>query len=413
MQKRNIVLILLTFLGAVTFLDRLVIATAGPAMMDDLLINPTQWGWILGSFILSYGLFQIPLGILGDKYGAKIVLAAIVIWWSLFTGLTGIAIGFASLILFRFLFGIGEAGAYPIISSSIAKWFPKSERGKAQGFVWGASRAGGAIAPFIVIPVQSAYGWRMSFFFLAMLGIIWGIIWLFWFKNKPVEMKSISEKELKEIGYKEIIIEKPKVPWRIILRKKTFWMVCAMYWFYVWGSWFFFSWLHTYLVKGRGFSDAEMGFASALPFVLGMFANVAGGYISDLLTKKYGTYIGRSVIGASSLLLSAVLLTAAGIASGKILVAAFLALSFGIMDLMLPSAWALCIDIGDKFAGAISGAMNTAGNLGGFVCTVLFGYLVKYFNNYNAPLFVISAMLVVSALIYFKIDPKKPLFEKE
>ena len=412
MKKRNIVLILLVMLGAITFLDRLCIAAAGPRMQDDLFISPEQWGWILGAFILSYGLFQIPLGVMGDKYGQKGVLAVIVIWWSLFTGLTGIATGFLSLILVRFLFGIGEAGAYPIMSASVSRWFPKTERGKAQGFIWGASRAGGAISPLLVVPIQAAYGWRASFYFLSLLGLVWGIIWWIWYRNKPSEHPTITKEEIIEIGFVESKVEQKKVPWKIILKKRQFWMILAMYWFYVWGSWFYFSWLHTYLIKGRGFSETEMKYASAFPFLLGMCANILGGFLSDFVTKKYDSYIGRSVIGASSLFLSAILLASAGLVEGKILVAVFLALSFGTMDLMLPSAWALCLDVGNKYAGAITGAMNTSGNLGGFVCTVMFGYLVTYFNSYNAPLFVIAGMLITSSIIFIKIDPRKPLIEE-
>ncbi len=411
-KKRYFVLALLTLLGAITFLDRLVIATAGPRIMDDLGISPEQWGWILGSFILSYGLFQIPLGVLGDKYGTKIVLGLIVIWWSVFTGLTGVAIGFTSLLIFRFLFGIGEAGAYPLMSSSISKWFPSSERGMAQGFIWGASRAGGAIAPLLVVPIQLAYGWRASFFFLSILGLVWGIIWWFFYRNKPSEHPSITDSELKEIDYVETKNEKILVPWKIILKKPQFWMILAMYWFYVWGSWFYFAWLHTYLIRGRGFSEEEMVYASASPFVLGMIANIVGGFLSDFLSKKYGTYIGRSVLGASSLLVSAFLLAAAGLAETKFFIAAFLALSFGVMDLMLPAAWALCLDVGGKFSGAITGAMNTAGNLGGFVCTVLFGYLVTIFDSYNAPIYVIACMLIISSIIFFRINPKHSLVEE-
>jgi len=182
-----------------------------------------------------------------------------------------------------------------------------------------------------------------------------------------------------------------------------------MYWFYVWGSWFYFSWLHTYLVKGRGFSVAEMGVYAPLPFVLGLCSNIGGGFLSDHLSKTHGLLVGRRLVGSLSLAVSAVLLAAAAMAAGKQAVVVLLSLSFGTMDLMLPCAWALCLDVGRQHAGAVTGAMNTAGNVGGFICTVLFGYIVKSFGSYSAPLFVIAVMLMISAVLFSRIDPTRPL----
>jgi MFS family permease len=157
-----------------------------------------------------------------------------------------------------------------------------------------------------------------------------------------------------------------------------------------------------------------MGLYSALPFVLGTFSNVAGGYLSDWAAKKIGLRLGRRIIGTACLALSAILLAGAGLSGDKVSVVLLLSLSFGVMDLMLPSAWAVCLDVGHKYAGAISGAMNTAGNLGGFLCTVLFGYIVKMSNNnYNVPLFVIAAMLMISSLLFSRIDSSHPLAAEE
>jgi MFS family permease len=146
MKKRNVALTLLTLLGIITSLDRINISVAGPVIMDDLKLTETQFGWVLSIFILSYSLFQIPLGAWGDKKGQRMVLAVNVLWWSMFTGFTGMAGGFMALVAIRFIFGIGEAGAYPNMTGVIGKWFPKAERGRAQGFIWAASRFGGAIS---------------------------------------------------------------------------------------------------------------------------------------------------------------------------------------------------------------------------------------------------------------------------
>ena len=159
LDQRRRVLLLLIALAIITFLDRISIAVAGPRIQQELHIAPERWGWVIGAFVLAYGIFEIPTGALGDRIGQRSVLTRIVLWWSAFTCLTGAAIGFPALVVTRFLFGAGEAGAYPNISGVIVRWFPVRERARTQGFIWAASRIGGALSPLIVVPLQSAVGW--------------------------------------------------------------------------------------------------------------------------------------------------------------------------------------------------------------------------------------------------------------
>jgi MFS transporter, ACS family, glucarate transporter len=382
---------------------------AGSRIMEDLHLSKSQWGWVLSSFILSYSLLQIPFGVLGDKYGQRFVLAVIVLWWSIFTGLTGFASGFISLIIIRFSFGIGEAGAFPCMTGAIGRWFPKSKTARAQGFIFAASRVGGALTPFIVVPIILHLGWRMAFYILGVIGILWVAVWYYWYKDVPSKMKGISVSELQELGEARNEKEKIVIPWKLILKSKQFWIIISMYWFYAWATWFFFSWFPTFMEAGRGFNLKELNWVVAVPFLMSMIGNISGGFLSDKFSKKYGLKIGRRIFGVGGLAISAVLMFLAAFIPGKIQVFIFLSLCFGVLDLMLPSAWAVCLDVGRKYGGAISGAMNTAGNLGGFVCAVLFGYIVEATGNYNYPLFVISGMLVMSALLFSRIDASKPL----
>jgi MFS transporter, ACS family, glucarate transporter len=410
MKKRNIVLLFLILIGVVTFLDRINISVAGATIMQDLGLSKKQWGWVLSAFILSYGLMQVPLGVWGDKKGHRTVLTIIVLWWSLFTGFTGMASSFVMLIIIRFLFGIGEAGSYPCMTAVIGRWYPKSETAKAQGYIWAASRMGGALTPFVVIPVIAALGWRMAFFILGSLGLLWAIAWFFFYRDKPATVKGITEAELKSLPT-DFSAEAVKIPWKILLHNRQFWLLLSMYFFYAWGSWFFFSWFPTFMEQGRGFSKSELTYAVAVPFILSMVGNITGGYLSDRLSKKYGLKIGRKFLGVTGLAASALFMFLAGFIAGKMQVFIFLSLCFGVIDLMLPSAWAICLDIGKKYAGAVSGAMNTAGNIGGFVCASVFGYVVDATNNYNYPLYVISGMLLISAILFMRIDPTKQLVE--
>ncbi len=410
MKRKNIILTMLVILGVVTFLDRINISVAGSSIMADLGLSPSEWGWVQSAFILSYGLMQIPMGAFGDRHGHRKVLSLIVLWWSLFTAFTGLAGGLASLLIIRFMFGVGEAGSSPCSTGVISRWFEKSEVGKAQGYVWAASRMGGALTPFVVIPVMAWLGWRSAFYLLGALGVVWVAAWYWYYRDKPVATAAITEQD----GSTEKAAEtgrKPSLPWRTILHSSQFWIICAMYFFYAFGSWFFFSWFPTFMELGRGFAKSELTYAVAVPFIMSMIGNISGGYLTDKLSAKYGLKIGRKALGSTSLAVSAVCMFLAAFIPGKMAVFVFLSLCFGIFDLMLPSAWALCIDLGKQHAGAISGAMNTAGNIGGFFCGILFGFLVQSSGNYNLPLYMIAGMLIISAVLFSFINPTKPIVE--
>lgn len=395
MKRKNVILAMLVILGMVTFLDRINISVAGSSIMHDLQLSPSEWGWVQSAFILSYGLMQIPMGALGDRFGHRSILSLIVLWWSLFTAFTGLAGGLASLLIIRFMFGIGEAGSSPCSTGVISRWFEKGEVGKAQGYVWAASRMGGALTPFVVIPVMLAVGWRAAFYLLGALGIVWAAVW-YWYYRPSTPHATVKAST-------------DPISWRLLLGNRQFWLLCTMYFFYAFGSWFFFSWFPTFMELGRGFDKTELTYAVAVPFVMSMLGNIAGGHLTDRLTQRYGIRVGRKALGSTSLAVSAACMFLAAFIPGKLAVFVFLSLCFGIFDLMLPSAWALCIDLGQRHAGTLSGAMNTAGNIGGFCCGILFGQLVQQSGNYNLPLYMIAAMLVVSAVLFAFINPEKPL----
>ena len=380
--------------------------------MNDLNLSPAEWGWVQSAFILSYGLMQIPMGALGDRFGHRKILAAIVLWWSAFTAFTGMAGGLMSLLVIRFMFGIGEAGSSPCSTGVISRWFEKDEVGKAQGYVWAASRLGGALTPFVVIPVMMTVGWRVAFYLLGALGVVWAVVWYGWYRGDPPPTppyrKGGGHTQSRETA-EEVTTSLPTGRGRRWVTSSQFWLLCGMYFFYAFGSWFFFSWFPTFMELGRGFDKTELTYAVAVPFVMSMAGNIIGGYLTDRLSRRYGIRVGRKALGSASLAVSAVCMFLAAFIPGKIAVFVFLSLCFGIFDLMLPTAWALCIDLGKQHAGTLSGAMNTAGNIGGFCCGILFGELVQQSGNYNLPLYVIAAMLVVSAVLFAFINPEKPI----
>jgi MFS family permease len=409
-RKRQLLLGMLVLLSVTTYLDRIAISVAGPlGMQKELGLSPERWGWVLGIFILSYGLGAVPLGALGDRNGQRTVLTQIVVWWSVFTGLTGLAMNYAALLVTRFLFGAGEAGAYPNISGVIARWFPTDERARSQGFVWAASRVGGALSPWLVVPLAIHLGWRAPFLIFGGFGLVWAGLWYSWYRDPATHNTAFPSPESAKLVGAPLASPTPTVPWRRLFRSRELWLIMAMYWCYVWGSMFYLSWLHTYLVNGRGLTEQEMGAYSALPFLMGMIGTLTGGFLGDRLVKRLGLSLGRRLMGSVSLGLTTLIFLATAMTSGKVSAIVLLSVGFGVMDCMLPSAWAICLDVGGPYAGAVSGAMNMAGSFGGFACAVSFGYLVKACGNYNGPLLAVAAMVAVSAVLFWMLDPTQPL----
>lgn len=413
MFQRTRVLGLLFLLSVITYLDRVCISVAGPRMQAELGISPSGWGWVVGVFTIGYALFEIPSGVLADRIGARSVLTRIVLWWSVFTSLTGAVSGFGMLLVVRFCFGAGEAGAYPSAASAISRWFPTCERSRATGVVWMASRVGGILSPILVVPIQKAFGWRAAFWAFGVLGAVWAVVWYRWYRDRPSEKAGITKAELDSMGG-GAGSSHHALPWRHVMKKANFWKLLVMYHTYCWGSFFYLSWLHTYLQKGRGFSEDQMKIWSVLPFALGACANFVGGTLSDKLVRKRGLKFGRRLIGVVGLALGAFFLTCTALTpkGHSELAAVFLAVGYMSMDFFLPVSWAVAMDIGRANAGGISGAMNMAGQLGSFMSSVLFGYIVEATGSYDQPLFLLAGMTVVSAILFFTIDPTEPVVDE-
>lgn len=411
MKNRHWVLVLLFFLSMITYIDRVCISVAGPQMQEDLGLTPTMWGWVVGSFTISYAVFEIPTGAMGDRYGSRVTLSRIVLWWSAFTAMTGAVSNFFVLLATRFFFGAGEAGAYPNASLTISRWFPVAQRARASSVVWGASRLGGAVSPLLVVPIMVAYGWRAAFFVFGAVGVVWVVIWYAWFRDTPAEKKSTSPEEVAEMAADGDPRDAGhhRLPWAYALRNRNFWMILLMYHTYCWGSYFYLSWFHTFLVKGRGMSQDQMKSLSTLPFLMGFCGNLLGGFLSDFLTRKYGLKIGRRTVGAAGLALSGACMLWTAYTPDPVNSVILLALGYGSMDCMLPVSWAVCLDVGKRYAGAMTGAMNMAGQLGSFGSSLAFGYMVDAYGSYDLPLKFFSIMLFISAWLFTRIDPTQEL----
>ena len=254
MKYQHRVLGLLSLLAVITYLDRVCISVAGPRMQDALHISPQAWGWVMSAFFISYSAFEIPAGMLGDRIGPRRVLTRIVLWWSAFTSLTGAVTSYPILLLVRFCFGMGEAGAYPNIGVVVSRWMPANRRARALGVVWMMSQLGGALAPLLVVPIMIHFGWQAAFYLFGVVGLAWCVVWYAWFRDTPAEKPGISAAELAEIGEGKPLHSPTALPWAVVLRSGNLWRVMAIAACYVYALAFFQSWFQTYLVKGRGFT---------------------------------------------------------------------------------------------------------------------------------------------------------------
>jgi MFS transporter, ACS family, glucarate transporter len=401
-RQRHRVLGFRILLFVITYIDRVCISVAGPRMQEELGIDPVGWGWVTAMFTLSYAMFEIPTGTMGDRIGPRLVLTRIVLWWSAFTSLTGAVSSFYLLLLTRFAFGAGEAGAFPNASIVVSRWFPSSRRASISGVLLMASQIGGAIAPLLVVPIQIRYGWRMSFFVFGAVGVVWALAWYVWFRDAPATMRGISPAELSELS---TVTSAPvhAFPWRVAFRSRTLLAVLGLAFCYIYVYTFFQTWFHTFLVRGRGVSEGAL-VLSALPYVIAACANVAGGAASDALVRRLGPKWGRRSLGIGGLGLACVFTVAAMFTREATATIVLLSLVYGAITFQQPGVFGVCLDLGRRHAGAVVGMMNTSAQVGGFLSSVAFGYIVSRTGSYDAPFVPMAAALLIGALLWFAVD---------
>ena len=410
MLVRHRVLALLFSLTFITYLDRVCISATAEAMSQELGLSKTQMGQVFSIFVLGYVLFEIPGGWLADRFGTRALLARVVIWWSAFTAFTGGAWNYTSLMGVRFLFGCGEAGAFPGCASSISRWFPIAERGRAQAVIVVGSRLGGAFAPALVIALMAFLGWRPVYWVFAAVGLVWAAIWSWWYRNSPEDHGSVTGDELAVIqGGRDAESHVTAVPWRALLRNRNVWALCAMYNGYTFGVYFYLTWLPTYLQEGRGITVSELGYYAALPWIVASICNLFGGWLTDRLARNLRLRWARRGPAMAGLLAAAFFLTIAASAQENAIGISALALSFGAADLILAVCWATCLDIGQRHGGTVSGTMNSLGQLGGLVAPSVVGWLVDTYGSWKLPLLIQAACYVVAGAFWLLIDAEKPL----
>jgi MFS family permease len=397
---------------AVAYLDRVCISMAAPAIKADLGLSDAQMGVVFSAFTLAYALFEVPSGWLADRFGARLTLARIVLWWSAMTAATGLARGFGTLVALRWLFGMGEAGVLPSLSRAFARWLPPGERGRAFGLTIMAGALGGALTQPMVVAMLERFSWRQAFPIFGTVGVVYTVAWLAWFRDEPREHRGVNAAELALIGA-DPPAPHPAVPWRRFLRSPNLVALCAMYFGAIYGWYFFLTWLPTHLLRARGFELSAVGWLAALP-LLGIAAgSLLGGALADVLTRHFGPRFGLRAPGLVGLPLAALAIVAAVSVADPLTAALCFAAGAMLAALGVAPAWSVCLAIGGRHAGVVSGAMNTFGNLGGFLSPLVVGWCLQLWNDWNVPLYTVAALYAFAAGCWLLVDPCTPLEPEE
>ncbi|MHA6769884.1 MFS transporter [Sphingobium ummariense] len=413
-RARHAVLWLTVLAYLITYMDRVVIATAAPVIEQEYGFTPVTMGWIFAAFSISYALFQIPGGWLGDRFGPRRALTGVVLWWSTFTAATALTWSAGSMMVCRFLFGMGEAGAFPIATRSLSRWMLPSERGWAQGVTHAGARLGGALTPVFVALLIVQFGWRMPFLVFALVGVAWAALWFWYYRDTPREHKSVNASELAMIeGALGAGKARVSVPWRRLLSNPRLWTLSAMYFCYAYSINIFLTWFPKYLHDARGFDIALMGLFASMPLMAGVIGDLLGGWASDLLVKRgVGLKMGRRIVAVVGFLLAAAMIPlAAAIVDPVPSILCFCVALFG-LELTVGVSWAVTLDIGGEYAGSVSAVMNTLGNSGAAIAAAVTGYIVSM-SGWFAAFSVLSVLCLIAAVLFLRIDASRKLVEGE
>ncbi len=426
-RQRFILIGILFFHSMNTYMDRACIATAADVMMEELKISSEMWGLILGIFAVGYALFQIPSGWIADKFGARKALTIVVSVWSCFTALTGAVTRAVQLLILRFLFGVGEAGAFPGAAQAFFRWLPAKERGIAHGINFSGSRLGAALSLFLM-PFLIAVpwiGWRGMFVINGLIGIVWAIVWLVWFRDNPRDNKKVNEAELDYIEKGQVkTLEGTKKDIKAGFAEifTSLNMSLAMLQYFASNITFYITlgWWPKYLIDqwGDDVGDTQLNVYKAIPLVFAAGANwVAGSMVTGLYNRGYamGSRRVTAIIGFSLGVIGLLLATLTGqlafLESEQArlvwFVFSFSVAVFGV-DMTLSPSWAFCNDIGGGNSGAVSGAMNMVGNIGGALSLIIFPLMLNKETGSANTFFILAATINgVAILCWFFMNPNR------
>jgi MFS family permease len=377
-RARHWVIVFAVTLAVLSYIDRVAMSQAAPSISKDLGFSKAQMGLVFSAFAFAYALFEIPGGWLGDWMGPRRVLMRIVLWWSFFTAATGWMWSITSMVVARFLFGAGEAGCFPNLTKSFTTWLPPNERVRAQGILWLSARWGGAFTPPLFALLFAWLGWRQVFGVFAGAGLIWAVLFFRWYRDNPADHPSVNAAELALLqGSEKTASGHGDVPWGRFLRSRSVWLLWIQYFLITYPWYFYITWLPTYLKEGHHVELHVASRLAILPLLFGGFGSITCGIVSKRLVPVFGApHKARRALsifgflGAGSFILLCMAMRDPLWAMLAMGMASFC------NDLVVPGAWAGCMDVGGRYAGTLSGSMNMMGNLAGILAPYIGGYLL-------------------------------------
>jgi ACS family glucarate transporter-like MFS transporter len=401
-------------MSAMAYLDRVNISIAAQAIQKEFALSDVQLGWVFSAFVAGYALSQAPGGRLADRFGPRLIIALGVIWWGVFTSLTaavpaGIAGILWVLIAVRFLLGVGEAVVYPASNRLVAAWIPSAERGLANGLIFTGVGAGAAITPPLITYVLLNYGWRWSFWVSAIIGTLGGVVWFFLARDTPERHPWMTPEEMRHIesGLPKSaagIETGTTAPWSAILGHKDLLVVTLSYFAFCYTAFIFFSWFFIYLSRVRGLDLKSSALYSMLPFMAMASCSLAGGWISDRLTLRYGRRVGRCGIAVLGIGLAAVFVALSTQVQSPRLASIVLAGGAGALYLSQSSFWAVTADIAGSSSGSASGVMNMGGQIGSWVTAWLTPLVALHFG-WTASFLLAAALCAAGSVLWLLVDP--------
>jgi MFS transporter, ACS family, glucarate transporter len=428
---RQFLVFWLFILSAVSYLDRVNISIAGGTLADAYHLSDVQLGKIFSSMLVGYAIFQTVAGRLADRYGARRVLTAGVVWWGVFTALTAlvpanIAGALLVFVIVRFLLGAGEAVIYPSANQFVARWIPMGERGIANGWIFAGVGAGAGLTPPLITCIMIHYGWRSSFLVCSIIGFAAGAVWFLAARDTPAEHPHVSSAELATIesglalsvsapasparndSLSVADVTRILVPWRRVVRSKEIWAVTVSYFCYGYVAWIFFSWFYRYLAKVRGLDLKTSAFYSMLPFLAMLVSCLAGGAINDRLTKWKGPRLGRCLLAAFAIALAGVFIALGSQVKSARLASIVLAGGAGALYLSQSSFWSLTADIAGPSSGSVSGFMNTGNQVGAAITASLTPWIAARYG-WTASFLVAAVLCFVGAACWLVVSPANSL----
>jgi MFS family permease len=423
-RVRFVLLVVLCLLSGILYLDRICVSAALDSIQTDLELSNTEASYVLMAFTVAYGLFEVPTGRWGDRIGGRRVLTRISLWWSAFTSLTGACTGFWMLLVVRFLFGAGEAGAFPNVARVLSRWFPDDERGRVQGVLLAASQAGGALAPFLAAVLIQLLGWRWTFVVFGGVGLVWAIGFWLWFRDDPAMHPAVNAAEVARIGRRATSDDvHAAVPWVAVVRNPSIGFLALIMAFSSFNSYIYFSWFPKYLKAARGIAQTEAGLMASMVLAFGAVGTFAGGLILDRIALLGEASARRRLLGGGAFLAAAALIGGALLSSHAWLAVLLTALSCFAAQSTQPLWWSCAIGVSGRHVGALFGLMNSVGVFGALSSQYLVGALADWMGSRGFsgrmqwdPIFYIDiGILLGGALLWaaFRYVPVEPDLDRK